>query len=134
MISFFDFLKKAGKKFGGYYYYYYWRKIKNMKSLFLIFVALFFGTFAFANTDAPLENPILKPFAKCTATAYGTCHAPDGSYVPVDCTRSAATCEQAQADAANCRDLNICTVVRSYHLEPSPTLNCPKVSEFEDPV
>ncbi|MCW5918106.1 MAG: hypothetical protein KIS82_12255 [Ferruginibacter sp.] len=127
-------MKKTGKKFGGYYYYYYWRKIKNMKSLFFILVALFFGTFVFANTDAPLVNSIVRPVAKCTATAYGTYHAPDGSFIPVDCTRSAATCEQAQADAANCRDLNICNAVRSFGLEPSPTLNCPKVSEFENPV
>ena len=133
MISFFDLLKKAGKKFGAYYYYYYWRKIKNMKSLSLILVALFIGTFAFANTDAPLVNPIVKPFTKCTATAYGTYYGPSGTPIHVSCTKTASSCEQAIADAANCRDLNVCTAVRNNGLEPSPTLNCPKVSEFENP-
>ena len=105
-----------------------------MKKLFIFFMAVAVSTFAFASSETPWTNSILKSVSKCTATAYGTYHAPDGSFIPVDCTRSAATCEQAQADAANCRDLNICNAVRSFGLEPSPTLNCPKVSEFENPV
>lgn len=104
-----------------------------MKSLSLILIALFFGIYAFAKNDAPLVNPIVKPVAKCTATAYAVYHGPDGNDYNVSCTKTASSCAQAQADAANCRDLNVCNAVRSFGLEPSPTLNCPKVSELENP-
>ena len=91
------------------------------------------SSFAFASSETPWTKSILKSVSKCTATAYGTYYGPSGTPIDVSCTRTAASCEQAIADAANCGDLNVCTAVRNNGLEPSPMLNCPKVSEFENP-
>jgi len=104
-----------------------------MKKFIFFFMAVAISSFAFASSETPLAKSIFKSVSKCTATAYGTYHDPNGQNVDVSCTKTASSCEQAQADAANCRDMNVCTAVRSFGLEPSPTLNCPKVSEFENP-
>ena len=104
-----------------------------MKKVLIFFMAIAVSSFAFASSETPLAKSILKSVSKCTVTAYGTYHYPNGNNVDVSCTKSASSCAQAQADAANCRDLNVCNAVRSFGLEPSPTLNCPKVSEFENP-
>ena len=104
-----------------------------MRKLFIFFMAVAVSSFAFASSETPWTNSILKSVSKCTATAYGTYYGPGGNETDVSCTKTASSCAQAQADAANCRDLNVCNAVRSFGLEPSPTLNCPKVSEFENP-
>jgi len=91
---------------------------------------LFACTTLFAEVGNPVSKKYIK-FSKCTYTANGTYHAPDGTLVDVGCTKSASSCVQAETDAARCRDLNVCNAVREYGGEPAPALNCPKVDTLE---
>lgn len=66
---------------------------------------------------------VLSP-QNCTVTSYGIYIEPDGTETNVSCTRTASSCNEARAQATDCRNQNICARVIANGYTPPSNLGC----------
>lgn len=89
----------------------------------MFFCTISMLTFASVNPVKHIDLNV-KSLQSCTVTAFGIYIEPNGTETNVACTRTAANCIEARAQATDCRNQNICARVIANGNTPPSNLGC----------